>query len=39
MILISSIPVNRAGHSIDALKAGKDVIGRQTRVYYPRSVK
>ena len=26
MILISSIPVDRAGHSIDALKADKDVI-------------
>ena len=26
MILISSIPVDRAGHSIDALKAGKDVM-------------
>jgi len=26
MILISSIPADRAGHSIDALKAGKDVM-------------
>ena len=26
MILISSIPKDRANHSIDALKAGKDVM-------------
>ena len=26
MILISSIPVDRAGHSIDALRAGKNVM-------------
>ena len=26
MILISSIPADRTGHSIDALKSGKDVM-------------